>query len=246
MTVDTKLEPKRLLIVDDEPAITKMLKAILTRAKFQVATCGSGEEALRMLSQGPYDLIVTDAIMPEMSGFDLARAIRRNPTFQGIPILMLTRKSDRSDVKKALEAGVTDYVIKPIDESLLIDKVEISLKKSEKEHRLRQVMIHGAESFATANLQVRIISLRESGMVVRFPIPVEGNTPYEFNTPIFKQIGIAVPILKMTSCDLKPAREVQSLAEFPYEAEFSFVGISEAELMKIRAWLQKQEIQRKK
>src|SRR6185312_14457496 len=97
-----------------------------------------GEDALRLLSQKKFDLVITDAMMPKMTGLDLVRTIRRNPSFQHLPILMLTRKSDRSDVQKALEAGITDYVLKPIDEHLLLDKVTLSLKDDEDGGRLRE------------------------------------------------------------------------------------------------------------
>jgi CheY-like chemotaxis protein len=240
------VESRRLLVVDDEPSILKLLKTLLTRAKYQVATCSGGDEAMRLLSQGQFDLLITDAIMPVMNGFDLVRAIRRNPSFQELPILMLTRKGERADVQKALEAGVTDYVLKPIDEHLLVDKVESSLQNRETGKRLREIAIHGAETRASASLDVRIISLRETGMVMRFPVPVSADSAIQLEIPLFKQIGIKLPILRLTSCLLKPAREAQSLVDFPYEAEFTFVGMTESDLKKIRTWLQKQEIQRKK
>lgn len=239
-------ESKRLLVVDDEPSILKLLKVLLTRAKYQVATCASGDEALRALSQGQFDLMITDAIMPAMTGFELVRALRRNPTFQELPILMLTRKNDRSDVKQALEAGVTDYVLKPIDEHLLMDKVELSLKSLNSNHRLREVPIHGPDSRAVAHFDIRVISMRESGMVLRLPFSVPSDPVLRIDAPLFKHVGIAAPFLKMTSCELKYAKDVPDLADLPYEAEFTFIGIPESDLKKIRTWLQKQEIQRKK
>ena len=246
MATEEALETKNLLVVDDEPAITKLLKMLLTRAKYRVAVCNSGDDAMRLLSQSHFDLMITDAIMPVMTGIELVRAVRGNPTHHDLPILMLTRKGDRADVQKALEAGVSDYVLKPIDEDLLIDKVELSLRKRDTENRLREVSVHGADSGATIRQDVRIVSLRETGMVVRFRLPPPPENQYVLEAPIFKAIGISIPILKMTSCLHNETKEAQSLKDFPYEATFTFVGMGEKELKKIRAWLQKQEIQRKK
>jgi len=240
MAVTAEIEGKRLLVVDDDASILKLLKTLLSRAKYRVAGCESGAEALKLLSMGQYDLIITDAIMPEMSGFDLVRAIRGNASFDQLPIVMLTRKNARDDVKKALEAGVTDYVLKPVDEHLLIDKVEVLLRNGQPDNRLRELAIHGEQSSASVLLDVRITSLRETGAIVRFPYDLPQNAPLRLSTPIFEQIGIQPPLVRRASCELKPFKD------FPYEAEVSFVGMSESELKKIRAWLQKQEIQRKK
>lgn len=240
-------ETKRLLVVDDELSITKLLKALLTRAKYQVVTCNSGDEALRSLAQGKaFDLLITDSIMPVMSGIDLVKTVRGNPTFQEIPILMLTRKGERADVQNALEAGVTDYVLKPIDEHLLIDKVAHTLKKHDDVNRLREVAIHGADSIARIHLDVRIVSLRETGMVIRFHIDPPAEKLFVLDAPIFKKIGIPTPILRMSSCTHHASQSSQEFKDFPYEAEFAFQGIGEKDLKKIRAWLQNQEIQRKK
>jgi DNA-binding response OmpR family regulator len=245
MTTAETEENKRILIVDDEPAVLKLLKTLLTRAHYRVVTCGSGDEALKHLSQASFDMMITDAIMPKMTGFDLVMIIRRNATFQELPILMLTRRNERSDVKKALEAGVTDYVLKPIDEFLLLEKVGISLKTND-QNRLREVLVHGDASRATMNIETRIISLRESGMTVRIPFAVPSITGLQIQTSLFKEIGIGIPMLKARSCELKFSTESQLFADFPYEVEFTFAGVTEPDLKKIRAWLQRQEIQRKK
>jgi DNA-binding response OmpR family regulator len=240
-------EEAKLLVIDDEESVLKLLKALLTRAKYRVSICNNGNDALKLLSQSQFDLMITDAMMPNMTGFELVKTIRANTSFHQLPILMLTRKNDRNDVKAALDAGVTDYVIKPIDEQLLIDKVEMSLKSRTSQNRLRDVAVHGTEALATANIQVRLISVRETGLTARFPIDIPQGTPFRLDTQVFKDIGITPPFMRINAVQMKDDREKnQTFAGFPFEVELTFIGTNETDLKKIRAWLTKQEIQRKK
>jgi DNA-binding response OmpR family regulator len=123
--------PTRVLVVDDEPAILQFLNVLLTRSGCKVTMAESAVEARKMLDQDPkgFDCVITDAIMPEVTGYDFVTALRSDPKFVALPILMLTRKRHRKDVKLAVEAGVTDYVLKPIDDALLLEKLKICVAK---------------------------------------------------------------------------------------------------------------------
>jgi CheY-like chemotaxis protein len=235
----------RVLLVDDDAAVLRLLKSMLTKANYRVTTCQGAAEALRLLSQGTeFDCMVTDAMMPVMTGYELVRTLKSNASYRDIPVLMLTRKSDRSDVKKAVEAGVNDYILKPIDEFLLLDKISNCLRV--KNPATREVLLHGPEGKTDAVFDARITAVRESGFTTRFPIPLTEGAPVRFGTPIFKEMGIPVPLLKQTRCEYLPQKDVATFADIPYEIDFSFVGVEEIHLKKIRAWLQKQEILRKK
>jgi len=100
----------RILLVDDEPAILKLLTSILRKAEFEVQTAPTPHDALDSLGHGFFDLVITDAIMPTTSGYDFVRTVRKHPLYGDVPILMLTKKRNREDVKLAVEVGVTDYV----------------------------------------------------------------------------------------------------------------------------------------
>ena len=250
-SMNTSVESPRLLVIDDEAAVLRLLKSILTRANYRVTTCGGAEEALRILSQGAqFDCIVTDAMMPAMNGYELVRAVSHNGNTSEVPVIMLTRKSDRNDVKKAMVAGVNDYVLKPIDEHLLLDKIGACLKNHMSQVRLREVQIHGTEAHAQASFQLRLTAIRETGMTLRLPfeIPAEHleDAVVELATPIFPEIGIAMPFLRQVRSRRLPAEEIGALTGFPIEVEFAFIGMEEVKLKKVRAWLQRQEILRKK
>lgn len=235
----------RVLLVDDDASVLRLLKSMLVKANYRVTTCQAADEALRLLSQGAeFDCMVTDAMMPVMTGYELVKTLKSNASYRDIPVLMLTRKSDRSDVKKAVDAGVNDYILKPIDEFLLLDKINNCLKV--KKPNTREILLHGPEAKTDAIFEARITAVRESGFTTRFPIPLIDGAPVHFETPIFKEMGIPVPMLKQIRCEFAPQKDVATFADLPYEIDFSFIGVEETHLKKIRAWLQKQEILRKK
>lgn len=242
---DTNLSPNgRLLVVDDEPAVLKLVKTMLGRAQYDVTICGSAIEGLRLMDDNPFDCVITDAIMPVMTGYELVKAIRRHPVHAAVPVLMLTRKRHRQDVKKAVEVGVTDYVLKPIDEHLLLDKVELCLKKGTGTKHTFELSIAGEQSLAELKIDCRIITISETEMTMRLPFPVAELGTTTIASKLFDEIGIQMPYLSLVCCDRGPA--IDDFRGFDYEARFAFVGVREADLMKIRAWLQKEAIRRRK
>jgi len=232
----------KILVADDEPAVSKMLKTLLERKGYEVVTVANGKEALEALKVGMYDCLVTDAIMPVLSGFDLTSAVRKDPKDNAIPIIMLTRKRHQLDVRQALDAGVTDYVLKPVDEQILLDKLEVCLKKS---GAARHVYVGGLMPLqAVADLQLRseFVSLSETGATMLVPFELPAGFSCEARTAIFEEMGIRSPLLRMISCTRLP----EARRGLYHEARFTFAGVTEPDLMKIRSWLQKEAIRRRK
>ena len=114
----------RLLVVDDDPSALALVDKILRSDSCLVTCVASAELALKQLNQtSGFDVLLVDAMMPEMDGYQLVRSIRADARFTDLPVLMMTRKLQREDFKLALNSGVTDYVIKPLDAALLKEKV---------------------------------------------------------------------------------------------------------------------------
>ena len=236
----------KVLVVDDEPTVLRLLNTILNRAKYKVTTAESGPEALQILEKEIFDCIVTDTVMPLMTGYDLARTIRRLPHQNQIPILMLTRKNKREDVAKALQSGVSDYIIKPVDELLLLDKIAQLLNVHsghEAANQVFEVPVSEPELIAQLKLPCRIVLMSETKMTVRFLFPFTRQLPFSFQTTLFEKIGITEPILKVSG--IRDLGENAS-DEYRYEVGFSFLGLSEIELQKVRAWVLKQSIRLRK
>ncbi|MGZ3710064.1 MAG: response regulator, partial [Bdellovibrionota bacterium] len=170
----------RLLVVDDEPAVLKLVATILSKHGHEIATSASGADAYEQLKKETFDCVVTDAIMPEVSGYDLVKLIRNHPGMAEMPVVMLTRKRHREDVKLAVEAGVTDYVLKPIDEHLLADKVESALKKGQGKRQVFESTINGEQAAAEIGFDCRVTAVSEADITLRLPMQLHSGVTFNF------------------------------------------------------------------
>lgn len=108
------LRPK-ILAIDDDPINLKVLTNILSEEQFEVEIVTSGKEALKKLEHTEWDLIISDVMMPTMSGYELTRSIREKFSVSELPILLLTARSNPEDIYTGFLAGANDYVTKPVD-----------------------------------------------------------------------------------------------------------------------------------
>lgn len=118
---------KRILAVDDDPSVAEMLSIMLGRAGFDVITVGDGPSAVAAFREHLPDLIVLDLMLPGMDGIEVCRAIRAE---SGVPIVMLTARSESDDVVLGLEAGADDYVVKPPKPEELLARVRARLRST--------------------------------------------------------------------------------------------------------------------
>jgi len=105
----------RLLIVDDDPINLQVFEAILPPDEYDVALVTSGKEALALLDEREWDLVISDIMMPQMSGYELTRIIRERFTLTELPVLLLTARSQPKDIQNGFIAGANDYVTKPVE-----------------------------------------------------------------------------------------------------------------------------------
>ena len=118
---------ERILVVDDETQITRVLRASLSAQRYDVRTANDPEEALRLFEEWKPDLLITDLVMPGMSGIDLCRAIRRRSR---TPILVLSVREQEQSKVEALDAGADDYVTKPFSIQELLARVRAHLRRA--------------------------------------------------------------------------------------------------------------------
>jgi len=119
--------PKHILVVDDDPTIIRLMQLNLERAGYAVDTAQNGAEALDRLRQRSYAMVITDATMPEVDGFQLVEQIRKNPRTVGLPVLMLTAKTEIEDITRGYETGTDLYLTKPCKPEQLISHVRRAL-----------------------------------------------------------------------------------------------------------------------
>ena len=106
---------KKILAVDDERHIVRLIQVNLERAGYQVSTAFDGNEALKKVDGDKPDLIVLDVMMPRMDGFEVLKRLQANPDTRGIPGIMLTAKAQDADVFRGWSSGVSAYLTKPFN-----------------------------------------------------------------------------------------------------------------------------------
>ena len=118
-----------VLFVEDEPDIAQVVQVALKRAGFRVEWVDNGEDARRKLSVGGIDLLLLDLILPDIDGFTLAREVRSNESLTGLPVIMLTSRTEEEDVVRGLEEGADDYITKPFSPKELVARVRAALRR---------------------------------------------------------------------------------------------------------------------
>jgi two-component system KDP operon response regulator KdpE len=156
------METKRILVVDDESQITRVLRRSLTAHRYDVRTAADGESALDTLRDFHPDLIITDLSMPGMDGIELCREIRR---ISQVPIIVLSVKGEEKVKVSALDAGADDYITKPFGIDELLARIRAALRRATDEkskvettlevgdfsvnHETRQIFVAGQEIHLT-------------------------------------------------------------------------------------------------
>jgi putative two-component system response regulator len=122
----------KILIVDDDDRNLKLLEALLRSHEYEVIKASNGEEALSVLRQADFDLILSDVMMPCMDGFELCRRIKQNSSIRMVPVIMLTALDDVASKVKAIEAGADDFMNKPPNKMELFARIKslVNLKRT--------------------------------------------------------------------------------------------------------------------
>ena len=120
----------RILVVDDEPQIRRVMRTTLTATGYEVSDVRSGEEAVEKLGDEKFDLILLDVNLPGMSGLEACRVIRRETLVPDVAIIMLTVRNAEKDKVEALDAGADDYVVKPFGTPELLARIRAALRRA--------------------------------------------------------------------------------------------------------------------
>src|SRR5213083_1543395 len=123
-------EKSRVLVVDDEPQITRVLRTVLTSQGYQVRTAAEGESALANFKEWRPELVITDLYMPHMDGVELCKRIR---AMSGVPIIVLSVKGEERTKVEALDCGADDYVTKPFGIEELLARLRAALRRAQPE-----------------------------------------------------------------------------------------------------------------
>ena len=120
---------KHILVIEDDPDLVELLRYNLERESYRVTSAGTGSEGLAELQRERPDLVILDLMLPEISGFEVCRRLRKNSETQNLPVIMLTARSEEADVIAGIEIGADDYIKKPFSPRELVARVGAVLRR---------------------------------------------------------------------------------------------------------------------
>ena len=139
-----------ILLVEDDPSLIELVRYNLEAADFDVAVEMDGDGGLMAIRERDFDLVILDWMMPNMSGIEVVRQIRRMNDKRAMPVIMLTARGEETDKIRGLDAGADDYVVKPFSPAELVSRVRALLRRSTPDM--------GAETLAYEDLEMDLVS----------------------------------------------------------------------------------------
>lgn len=148
--------PSKILIVEDDKHISKLVKYNLENVGFDCIVVITGEEALEILDKQPVDLVILDIMLPKMDGLEACRQIKQDKRFSSIPVIMLTAKGEEVDRVVGLELGADDYVVKPFSPRELVLRIKTILKRGKPKEVAKEILSAGNIIIDISRHKVRV------------------------------------------------------------------------------------------
>lgn len=220
----------RILVVDDDPDILKMAEAVLGASGHTVFTAEDAVRGMEWLNHIEFDLLLSDVNMPVYSGFEFVTTVRNIERFKNMPIAMLTGLRERKDVERAVKSGVDDYIVKPLDPLILIQKVNSLFEKRPPLTYPEINLVGNALGQATIKRNVTVEAVSELGVKVTTEVPLKAGMTVDIQCDFFRELEAQCPPLKVLNAETDPKTGIT-------RAQLIFLGANEALLQKIRRWL---------
>jgi len=122
----------RILLIEDEAALSKVLSLVLTGGGFDVCVATTGAHGLRLAEEKNYDLILSDIDLPDMDGFEICRRSKQNPNLQAVPIILMSGRLREENEARALKLGAADYLSKPFRAAIVLTKISLHIREAKK------------------------------------------------------------------------------------------------------------------
>lgn len=196
---------RKILVVEDEPTILENILETLELEGFEVRGAPNGMVGVQEATEYAPNLVICDIMMPELDGYDVLTRIRSNPSLAGTPFIFLTAKAERQDMRKGMELGADDYLIKPFTTSELLAAVEARFER---------------QSDITEPLAAQIDTLRDN---------ITRSLPHELRTPLTGILGYT-ELLMMGTEDM-PDTEIQSMVHQIHDSSLRLHRLIEKYLM---------------
>lgn len=187
----------KILIVDDDHAILNITKKLLQLKNYEVECCENALDAIQTLGELTFDILITDATMPAHSGFDLIRTVKKRKDLNYLTIAMLTGRSEKSDIEQAVELGVQDYIVKPIDPEVFMEKVDKLVERHKKKKDQKPTI---EKTMGEMILPVQVIRITDIGITIETPLALEKGAEIRVNVEDIRNEGIKQNIYKVIFC----------------------------------------------
>lgn len=220
----------RILVVDDDPDILNITEQVLVAAGHTVFLAQDALTAMDWLNQLQFDMLVSDANMPHYSGFELVGTVRNDDRFENMSVAMLTGLRERKDVEKALKAGVDDYIVKPIDPLILVQKINSLFNKRPPQTHAEIDLRHTKQNQGSIRTAIQVDSVSELGICIVTDLNLQVGQSLDIHCDFFAELETETPPMKVLSVEKIPGTT-------QVRARLIFLGAQEAFLQKIRRWL---------
>jgi DNA-binding response OmpR family regulator len=219
-----------ILIVDDQQSVLMTLEALLRSENHLVTACTNAMDAIKKLNEENFDMMISDVVMSATgNGYELIRSMRTQPRLAQLPVILLTGKREKADVEEGIRSGANDYVVKPIDPTLLIAKIRNLLtKENAASPQFTSAPVQAKAEFET---KTEIVAISELGCSLKSNMTAAPGTLLRIHSEVFKEIGLTTPTLRIVSVEPPDPKEGA------YRLTATFVGLSEKELTPIRLWI---------
>lgn len=204
----------KILIVDDDSRILKLLKQFLCKNNFSVSTANSTIEAKKLLDSDTFDLVILDVMLPEITGIEFAETIRARENF--IPIVMLTALAEPQDRIRGLEAGASDYITKPFEPKELLLRINNLISNHSRKSKVKYLgdSYYNLESKEFIKKNQRVILSSTEQKLLELLIEKEGRTILR------EELSKIMGGLSPRSIDVQIARIRSKIEEDPKEPKY--------------------------
>ncbi|MBU7585196.1 MAG: response regulator [Nostoc sp. TH1S01] len=214
----------KILVIEDEIQICSNIQQILSLSDFQTISANNGVDGLRLAKSEKPDLICCDIMMPDLDGYGVLKALRQDPETDSIPVILLTAKVERGDLRQGMELGADDYITKPFSPEELLKAIEMRLARVAKPTLMKQMYEKERQQNIKLKqeIQVKQQKLQESKQLADMRNEVLEKLLQDLSNPL-SNINMAVHMLKQVQSDKERDRYLKILQE-EYDREIMLLN----------------------
>lgn len=207
---------KKILVIEDEPQVRENIQLILELSDYDYKTiiAENGSVGVQLAKSEQPNLIICDIMMPELDGYGVLKSLQQNSATESIPMIFLTAKADRGDLRYAMELGVDDYITKPFTPEELLKAVEVRLTRAEKPTKIRQKYEHERQQNAQLKqeIQANQQKLQDSQRLADMRQDVLHKLSQDLRNPL-SNINMAIRMLQAAKSDSERQRYISILQQ---------------------------------